>query len=164
MRERFSPLLPLLVASAIAACGPPGTVAVTDRADISQRVHGQLGVWTRAVNNRSLDTLALLYRNSPDVSVVWPDGEKTRGAKDIAARWSRWAGSLSQLNFVSQNAVVDIVDREVAIATFFTVTDAVAGTARSREAGRATQVWALDRTDGRWRIVAEHRSAIPARE
>ena len=159
MQRRRSPCL--FLALLLVGCGP-GTVAITDRADYTQKVQGQLGLWTRAINNRSLDTLAMLYVHTRDLETVWPDGEQTLGWTDAAAKWKRWTEPLSQLNFVAQDPQVDIIDQQVAIATFRSSTDVVQGGERRQEFHRVTQVWVRDPADGTWRIRAEHRSRIPA--
>jgi ketosteroid isomerase-like protein len=146
---------------ALAFACQPGSVAITDRALIVQAVQGRLAVWTRAVNNRSLDTLSMLYGHTREVTALWPDGAETRGWNETSARWKEWVESLTQLNFVTYNAQVDVIDRRVAVAIFRTSTDVLTGRERLREAGRATQVWVLDASDGRWKIQLEHRSAVP---
>src|SRR5687767_10276499 len=95
-------ILPLLLALGVSACESRG-VAITDRAQITQAVQGQLNLWTRAFNNRSLDTLALLYVQSRDVIVVWPEGAPTHGWNDTARRLKEWADALTQFNFLIQN-------------------------------------------------------------
>ena len=150
----------LLVSAALAACQPT-TVGTTNRAKIVQSVYAQLTVWTRAVNNRSLDTLALLYRQEPNLTIVWPDGERTRGWNEYAAKWKRWDGELSQLNYVVDEAVVDAISGDAGIATFRTSTDAVRAGQRSLVRGRVMQVWTRDPADGRWKVHAEHRADLP---
>ena len=158
MHRRSSPCLVLAL---LLGCAP-GTVAITDRADYTQKVQGQLFLWTRAINNRSLDTLAMLYVHTRDLEAVWPDGERTKGWTDAAAKWKRWSEPLSQLNFVVPDPQVDIIDHQVAIATFRSSTDVVVRGERLQEFDRVTQVWIKDPADDRWRIRAEHRSRIPA--
>ena len=147
----------------LAACGGSQTVAITDRAQIVEAVTGRLGVWARAVNNRSLDTLALLYAQTRDLTVAWPEGDQTRGWRETSTRWKTWADSLTQLNFVMQTTQVDVLDHEVAVATFRASSDMVAGGVRTRQYGPVTQVWVLDPVDGRWKIRFEHRSATPSK-
>src|SRR5688572_24105981 len=75
----------------LAAAGcQPTDVSITNRAQIVQSVYAQLTVWTRAMNNRSVDTLARLYRQEPNLTALWPDGERTRGWSGWAAKWQRW--------------------------------------------------------------------------
>ena len=149
----------LALLAMLAACSPNDKVGITDRAQIVQAVAGQLNLWVRAINNRSLDTLGALYLRSPDVAIVWLDGERTRGWNEAASKWKRYLDGLSQLNFVMENPVIDVVDRNVAVVTFRTVVDAV-GAGRERHPGRGTQVWMKDPSDGRWRIRDEHQSIV----
>jgi hypothetical protein len=142
-------------------CGGTGTVAITDRAQIVEAVTGRLGVWARAVNNRSLDTLDLLYAHTPDLTIAWPEGDRTRGWKETSARWKKWADSLAQLNFVMQASQVDVIDQRVAVASFRASSDMVVGAERMKQSGPVTQVWVLDPVDNRWKIRAEHRSITP---
>jgi uncharacterized protein (TIGR02246 family) len=132
-------------------------VGITDRAQIVQAVAGQMNIWVRSINNRSLDTLASVYLHSPDVAIVWLDGERTRGWNEASAKWTRYLASLSQLNYVAENVVIDVVDRNVAIVTFRTTVDAVSAT-RERHPGRGTLIWVKDPADGRWKIRVEHQS------
>ena len=131
-----------------------------DRAQIVQSVAGQLYRWVRAVNNRSLDTLNALYLRSPDLPMVWLDGQRTRGWNEATAKWKRYFDGLSQLNYVMENPVIDVLDPNVAVVTFRTTVDAV-GRERERHYGRGTQVWMKDPADDRWKIRAEHQSFAP---
>jgi ketosteroid isomerase-like protein len=161
-RHAAMPLRPLawFLAVSLSACGAPQTVAITDRAQIVEAVSGRLGLWARAVNNRSLDTLDLLYAHTRDLAVAWPEGDQTRGWIETSARWKRWAESLTQLNFLIQSTQVDVLDREVAVATFRFSSDIVVGDQRTRQFGPVTQVWARDRADDKWKIRFEHRSVV----
>src|SRR5262252_3836175 len=84
----------------LVACGPTDKVGITDRAQIVQAVAGQLNLWVRAINNRSVDTLGALYLHSPDVAIVWLDGRRTRGWDEATAQWKKYLEGVSQLNFV----------------------------------------------------------------
>ena len=148
----------------LAAGCEPATVGVTNRAKIVQSVHAQLTVWTRAVNNRSLDTLALLYRREPNLIALWPDGERTRGWNEWTAKWKRGDAGLAQLNYVVEGAVVEAVTGDAGIATFRTSTDAVSAGQRTTVRGRVMQVWTRDPADGRWKIHAEYRGDLPPLE
>ena len=143
-----------------AACSGPRTVGITNRAAISNRVSGQVAVWARARNNRSLDTLALLYEPRRDLRSVWPDGTILQGWTAVSARWKAWLDSASQLNVVVGNPEVEALAPQAAVSSFTATTDVVAGGARRRESQRVTQVWRLDE-EGRWRIAVEHRSSLP---
>jgi ketosteroid isomerase-like protein len=151
----------LTLFSLLLACGGTGTVAITDRAQIVEAVTGRLTLWSRAVNNRSLDTLALVYAHSRDLAITWPEGDQTRGWNDISKRLKAWADSLTQLNFVMRDPQVDVIDHEVAVATFRTSTDVVIGGERIKHSGPITQVWVRDPADNKWRISVEHRSVVP---
>ena len=142
------------------SCAPSDKLGIADRAQIVQAVSAGLEVWGRAVSNRELDTLAQLYIRTADLPAVWMDGARTRGWKDASAERKRWSDSLSQLNFVIEDANIDVLDRQVALATFRTTIDAIAGRARARSHGRGTQVWMRDPGDQRWKIRAEHESIL----
>lgn len=153
----------LLLFSVFLSCGPR-SVGTTSRAQIVQFVHAQLTAWTRAVNNRSLDTLELLYRREPDVTILWPDGRRTRGWNAAQAKWQSWAGQMSQLNFVIRDISVEAVTGNTGLATFRTLTDAVTDGQRTVTPGWAMQVWTHDPADGRWKIHAEQRADSAARD
>jgi hypothetical protein len=59
--------------------------------------------------------------------------------------------------------VIDVIDGQVAVTTFRTMTDQLAEGQRTRQAGRGMLVWMQDPVDRRWKIRAEHRSVVPER-
>jgi ketosteroid isomerase-like protein len=134
------------------------------RAHAEQAVRGQVETWTLAVNNRSLDTLGLLYHNGPELSVVTADGRITRGWDEVSAGLGAWAASAPRFNFLVHDIAVDIVSREVAVSAFRTTLDIEIGGTRREIPGRGTLVWARDADGEPWRIRAEHQSVQVAGE
>ena len=157
---RYPTLLALLVLSVAAGCGPSRTVGIAERAQFEQAVAGQLVVWSRAVNNRSLDTLSMLYLQVRDLFIVWPDGERTLGWPRASSHFESWAAGPAQLNYVVAAPAVDILDRHVALVTFGSSITRLSGRERSTTTGRVMQIWVRDPRDGRWRIRAEQTAPV----
>jgi ketosteroid isomerase-like protein len=151
----------LLAFGAIAAgCSPTG-VGITDRAQITEAVAGRFNLWSRALTNRSLDTLSSLYQHTREVTLIGTDGVWSRGWSEISPRLEHWNAGLTGFNFVINNSDIDVLDRGVALVTFRSTIDAVSGGNRDHHPGRGTQIWQLDAADGLWKIRAEHQSFVP---
>src|SRR4051812_3263033 len=113
----------LLIFGALAAgCSPTG-VAITDRAQITEAVAGRFNVWSRAVTNRSLDTLSSLYQHTRDVVVIATDGIWSRGWSEVSPRLQQRNDRLTSLNFVINNSDIDVLDHDVVLVTFRTTID-----------------------------------------
>jgi uncharacterized protein (TIGR02246 family) len=152
-------LVPFLLSAAL-ACQSSAKVGIAERAQAEAAVQARLTDWVRAVNNRSLDTLATLYVQSRDLVVVWLDGDRTVGWPQASAKWGTWAGGPAQLNYVAEHPAIDILDHNVALATFRASVSRLTGGARASTSGRVMQVWVRDLTDGRWRIRSEQTAVV----
>ena len=143
------------------ACAPSDKVGIAERAQSEAGVQARLTEWVRAVNNRSLDTLANLYLQSRDLLIVWPDGDRTLGWPEASSKWNTWAAGPAQLNYVAEHPAIDILDRHVALVTFRASLSRLAAGRRTTVEGRVIQVWVGSPGDSRWRIRAEETASAP---
>jgi len=114
------------------------------------------------VNNRALDTLALLHEPGPSLIVTTPDGELLRGREAQASRLAAWAASAAPFNYLVDDVEVEVLDQWTAVAAFRAVRDEARGDVRRVSRARVTQVWSRPVPSAPWRIRAEHQSRIDA--
>jgi ketosteroid isomerase-like protein len=159
-RSSLSPrLLTVFGVIAFLCCRPSDQVGIAERAQSEAGVQASLTQWVRAVNNRSLDTLATLYLQSRDLLIVWPDGDRTLGWPQASSKWGSWDTGPAQLSYVAENPAIDILDHHVALATFRASISRLTGGGSATTSGRVMQVWLRD-LNGRWKIRAEQTAVV----
>ena len=154
-------ILILTCASAL-ACSPP-SMSPRQQGLIHQAVEVQLNSWVRAINNRESDSVLTFYRQSPELTVVWADGQVSHGWNEQEVVLKERFGAIERINFVKQNVQIEILSRDFALATFRHSLDVMStGGVRQRPAsGSATLLWARNPDDDSWRIYTQHVSVKP---
>lgn len=145
----------------LAACGCSPQLSRRQQAIEEQVVLDRLSAWVRTVNRRELDTLATFYEHSPDLTVTWSNGRRTRGWQQESALQRETLAALTAFNFVIQDQVVDVIDPTAAISTSRFSIDQTARAGRELYSGHQTLIWIKDAADGRWKIRAAHTSRNP---
>ncbi len=134
------------------------------RAVDEEAVQNLVTAWATALNNRELEDLAPLYVNSPDLSVLWIEGNTARGFEEFHETMQDFYGRTRFLNFSVQSPQVDVLAKNVAVVTFGHSVDVVwFDTRRDVWAGHGTLVLTKDPVDERWRIHRQHVSVNPLR-
>lgn len=154
---------PVLLAAAmvVAACGSQ-QLTQRERAVESQRVQSQLSTWSRLLANRDRDSLGTMYEHSPELSVAWADGVRTRGWDNESRALDQFVDSLNSFNFVIQDPAVEVLSPNVALTTFRYSVDAIhANTARDVYSGQGTVVWVKDPKTDAWLIHTAELSRAP---
>ncbi len=149
---RWSKLLPLALAAALAACGPQ-QLTRQERLVEEELVKKQVQVWEQAFNSLKPDSMAILYEQSPDFSAAWPDGKRTRGWEQESQAQRDFATRTKALNFDVQEPVIEVLSPNVSVVTFrhaTDVTDSLSG--RALYSGQGTMVWVKDAKDKTWRL------------
>ncbi len=159
---RPSRFLAMLLLVGVIACSEP-TLSVRERAVIEQTLEGQLQSWARAWNNGDRDSLAILYVQSPDLTVIWVDGRSRRGWDDEQMAQTSLFNSTERVNLVVQNPTVQVLSPEVALTTFNHSIDVVrlGGRREMVRSGAGTIIWVKDGLDAMWRIQTAHLSVTP---
>ncbi len=159
---RSSRWILILACSSALACSPPN-VSLREQGLIQQAVEGQLNSWVRAINNREIDSVLTFYRHSPELTVVWADGQVLHGWNEHETVLNERFGSIERINFVKQNVTVEILSGDFAIATFRHSLDIVntGGVRQSPASGSVTILWARDSGDNSWKIHTQHVSVKP---
>lgn len=158
--SRFSVLLAAVVL--VAACGSQ-QLTQRERAVESQALQGRLATWGRVLANRDRDSLATIYEHSPELSVAWADGVRTRGWDDESKALAQFLNDVNSFNFVIQDPTVDVLSRTVAVTTFRYSVDAIhANTSRDVYSGQGTLVWVKDPKSDTWLIHTAELSRVPA--
>lgn len=157
---RRSWLLIGLAAMLVGGCSQT-TVTPQQRAVIGQVLQDRLTAWARVFNNKDRDSLAMFYDQSPQLTVAWPDGNRTRGWTDESQAEANFFTAAARVNLVVQDAAVDVLAPNVATTTFRLSMDIVySTTARDIYSGQGTLVW-IKGKDGQWRIHDQHLSQTP---
>lgn len=156
-------LLCLAAAGVLLAGCASQNLTPTERAAQEQTLKNRFATWARVLSNRDRDSLSMLYEHSPDVTVAWSDGTRTRGWDAESQALGAFLGGVMSLNFVVQDPETTILDRSVALTTFRYSADVVRNdTRRDVYSGQGTLVWAKDAQDGLWKIRAEELSRAPS--
>jgi ketosteroid isomerase-like protein len=153
-------LLVLLASAPLASCAPKMTPQ--ERSVEEQVVRDRATSWVRAFNNRQLDSLATFYLQTPELTVAWPDGQRTSGWEEESAAQREAFRGLSTVNLVAQDVRVEVFAPNVAAATFRHSTDEIRGTERDLFAGHGTMIWIKPDPRGQWLIRALQMSRSPA--
>lgn len=152
-----SVLLASLAAMMLAGCAREMTRS--QRAVQEQVLQDRLEDWSRVLNNRDADSLAAFYHQDPGLTVVWPDGRRTRGYEEEAAAQEEFFRGIATLNFVVQDVVVQVLNHGAGVVTFRYSADVIdTNTARDIFSGFGTMFWTQVAETGEWVIHTEHLS------
>jgi Domain of unknown function (DUF4440) len=145
----------------LAGCGSQ-QLTPTERVSQEQTLKDRFATWSRVWSNRDQDSLSMLYQHSPDLTVAWSDGTRTRGWDAQAKALAAYFGDVMSVNFVVQDPETMLLDRTTALTTFRYSADVVHNnTRRNVYSGQGTFVWMKDAQDGLWKIRAEELSRAP---
>ncbi len=137
-------------------CESPG-LSRQQRAVEEQTVQNRVTEWTNALNNRAVEDLTGLYVNSPDLSVLWIEGNTARGFDEFDQMIQDFFGRALFMNFAVQSPEVDVLAATVAVVTFRHSVDIQwFDTQRDVWAGHGTLVLTKDPVDERWKIRRQH--------
>ena len=161
---RWSKLLPLALALALAACAPQ-RLTQQQRAVEEQLIQGRVQLWEQAMNTLKPDSMGMLYQQSPDFSEAWPDGKMVHGWDQQQQALKDYAARTKSFNFDVQDPVIDVLTPEVAVVTFRHASDvADSVSARALYSGLGTMVWVKDPSDKTWKILSLQISRNPSAE
>ncbi len=152
MRIKRTVLLPLM---GVIALGCSNRVTRQQRIVAEEAVRGRFQVWTRALNNRSLDTVAAMYLNDENIYVIDPGGQRFDGWEGVQQGIRDFYGSINYMNFVPQDPTVDVIAIDVTTTAFRHSTTIDRPGGRLVTAGHGLLVWAKDPSDGLWRIRSQ---------
>lgn len=148
----------------LAGLGCADTLTRQERAVAREIVAGRFEIWTRAVNNRSLDSIDGMYLNDPDIEVISALGNRAIGFEEVQRQTRDFYRAIDYLNFVPVDPIVEVIAPDAATLIFrhSTTTD-YRNSARVVAAGSGLMVWAKDPSDGLWKIrtelISQHASA-----
>ena len=149
--------IPVAIASVVLLGCEPIELSRQQRAVEEQAVLNRVTELTTALNNKALDDLAGLYVNSPDLSVVWVEGNTARGFEEFDQMIQDFYGRTRFMNFALQSPQVDVLTANVAVVTFRHSVDIQwFDTRRDVWAGHGTLVLTKDPVDERWKIRRQH--------
>jgi len=154
--------LPLMLAGvALVAC--TSQLSLRGRAEAEQEVQARVDMWVRATNNMDLDSLLVLHSQTPELTVIWPDGRVAHGWEEEKELHEQAMQGVDRINFGVQNMEIQILSRDIALVTCRHSTDVILadGERGTPTAGFVTMVWTRDRVDGEWKILLEHHSVRP---
>ena len=146
----------------LVACQP--TMTRQERAVQEQAVQTQLNGWAKAFSNRDVDSLATFYDSSAAMTFAWPDGERTTGWKEEAAKEHQFFQTGRQVNLVLQNPTVEVLSSRVALTTFRHAMDVIVGDVNPERryfTGQGTIVWTRADDKADWVIYAGQISETP---
>ena len=127
------------------------------RAVDEEALQNLVTAWATALNNRVLEDLAPLYVHSPDLSVLWIEGNTATGFEEFDQMMQDFYGRAEFMNFALQNPEVDVLTATVALVTFRHSMDIRwFDTRRDVWGGHGTLVLTKDPVDERWRIRRQH--------
>ncbi len=145
----------LLSLTGVIALGCSNRVTTQQRIVAEEAIRGRFQVWTRALNNRSLDTVDAMYLNDEDTYVIDPDGRRFDGWEGVQQGTREFYRSINYMNFVPQEPIVDVLAIDVTTTAFRHSTTIDRRTGRIVSAGNGLLVWAKDPSDGLWRIRSQ---------
>ena len=161
---RHSKLTLVLACAVLLAC--TDSLSLRELRVEEQAVEAQLSTWVRSINNREHDSVAAMYHQVPELTVVWPDGHISRGWEEEQLAQTELFNSIERINFVKQSPQIEILSPKVALTTFRHSWDVVhlGGRPDTPRAGSVTVVWVKDTMDNMWKIHTEHISLVPLSE
>jgi ketosteroid isomerase-like protein len=114
---RWSTLSVAIAGVVLMACSRP-ELTRQQRVVEQQFVQDRVTQWTQALNNKELDSLAAMYDQSPEMSVVWIEGHKTIGPEAYGEMIQDFYGRARYMNFALQTPIVEVLTPTVAVVTF----------------------------------------------
>ena len=127
------------------------------RAVDEQTVQNLVTKWATALNNRELDSLPAMYVNSPELSVLWIEGNTASGPEEFTQMMQDFYSRAEFMNFALQSPEVDVLTATVALVTFRHSMDIRwFDTRRDVWGGHGTLLLTKDPVDERWRIRRQH--------
>ena len=149
---RFARNMVGVAAVAFMGCGAPELTS-TQREVERGRVQARFEQWTQRINNRELDSLGTMYRDSPNMIVAWSDGFRTSGLADHIERTQNFFDGIQFLNLVPQNPVHQVLTARVATTAFrYSIDMVLNDTSRDPYSGQAHLVWVKDPETDTWMI------------
>jgi len=147
-----SRLLLVLACVAVVACTRDMT-----RRDVllqQQRVEERVNSWVRTMNNARVDSLLLFYHDVPELRVLWANGKKSSGFEETEQALRDFYAGIQYMNMALSELEVQVLDRNVAEATFRHSTDIVGADNQRRpvSAGQGVLVLFRDASDNLWKI------------
>lgn len=146
-----SKLLLVLTCVAVVACsqGLTSREATIARGTVEERI----STWVHAMNNAKVDSVVLMYDQSPGVHAVWPDGHIAEGFEAVEQRWRDFYAQTRYMNVAISQLKVEVLGARVAQAVFRHSTDVVdESNQRAVFPGRALIVLLKDSHDNLWKI------------
>ncbi len=144
-----------------AACGPKDLTR-QERAVEEQMLRDRMTGWSRAVNNRDVDSLAGYYYQGPELTVAWMEGNRTRGWEEQETALREFYQRVGMMNLVVQDPVHEVLTRNFALTTFRYSGDVVMRTTeRDVFSGQGTLLWYKPGSERTWRIYVQHLSRTP---
>lgn len=157
---RRSVLLAGVTAAVLSGCAQE--MSRSERSVQEQILRDRLTAWSRVLNNRDADSLAAFYHQVPDLTVAWPDGRRTRGWEEESAAQREFFRGVATMNFVVQDAAVEVLGFNAALTTFRYSADLfLTSTEREIFSGLGTLVWTRPEGSNTWAIHLEHISRTP---
>ncbi|NIM52124.1 MAG: hypothetical protein GTN62_13195 [Gemmatimonadales bacterium] len=145
----------VLACAVLVAC----TQELTRRERLVQRdlVEERMDTWVRLLNNAKQDSLALMYIQSPELQVMWPEGHRSSGWDQEEQALRDFYANIQYMNFVVSDRTIQVLTPEIAVSTFAHSTDIVQLNAQRRPVatGLGTIVWVKDPEDNLWKIYTE---------
>lgn len=132
-------------------------LTMRERAVDEQRVGERFNSFVRLMNNAKVDSLLTFYHDSPNLTVMWPDGRRAEGYDAAEQAWKDLYRSINYMNFVPQNPRFEVLGKDVALTTFRHSTDVVmiGGDRLPVSSGQGAIVWVRDHNRNEWQVHAQ---------
>jgi len=147
----------------VAGCQPQGMTRQEVAAQ-QQTLQAKVNAWATAFSNRERDSLATFYQQSADLTMAWPDGDRTSSWDEEAAKQREFFTTARQVNFVLQNPTTVLLSPNSAVTTFRHAMDIIVGDVNPERRyfpGQGTLVWVRADAKSPWLIRAGQISATP---
>ena len=150
----------VLLCAAMVACAQEMTQR--EETMVRQIVRDRAIAWVKAMNNAQLDSIATFYLQTPDLTVLWPDGRRTEGWDSTEASIREFYGGINYMNFVITELQLQILSPDAVMSAFRHSTDIVQrnGLRLPVQAGQGTILWVKDPQDNQWKIELSHIATI----
>lgn len=156
-------LVVVAAGAALAAC-QPRTMTRQEIAAQEQAVQGKVNAWATAFANQQRDSLATFYSQTAALTMAWPDGERTMGWDEEAAKQMQFFNEARQVNFVLQDPRTRILSPTTAVTTFRHSMDIIIGDVNPERhyfPGQGTLLWARADDQSPWVIQVGQVSQTP---
>ncbi len=154
--------IPVAIASVVLLGCESIELSRQQRAVEEQAVERRVTDLATAMNNQALEDLAGLYVNSPDLSVLWIEGNTARGFEEFELMMQDFYGRARLMNFALLSPEVEVLTSSVAVVTFRHSVDIQwFDTRRDVWSGHGTLVLTKDPVDELWKIRRQHVSVNP---